>query len=115
MKKLLLIPSLLLLLSGCGPTVSASNLYWGAYSNTLYAVKKDADTNSHERHEEELLSLVEEAKKKDLRVPPGVYAELGVYAMERGDKAAGDNYFNLEEQTYPEGSTLMQRARALYQ
>lgn len=114
MKKLLLISSLMLLLSGCG-TVSQSNLYWGNYSTTLYGVKKESDANSRQVHERELLSLVEEAKKKSLRVPPGIYAELGIYAMERGDKAAGNNYFSLEEKTYPEGSALMQRARALYQ
>lgn len=112
MKKLVLISSLLLL-AGCGAP-SASNLYWGSYSHTLYAVKKDADAAAHRSHEEELLSLVEKAKEKNLRVPPGVYAELGIYAMERGDKAAGEQYFNLEKEVYPEGAVLMERVQTLY-
>ena len=42
-------------------------------------------------------------------MPPGVYAELGLYAIERGDQNAAQNYFRLEQDTYPEGSILMQR------
>ena len=45
----------------------------------------------------------------NLRVPPGVYAELGLYAMERGDSKAAQSYFGLEQDTYPEGAALMQK------
>ena len=94
--------------SGCA-TVSESNLYWGNYSNTLYKVKKEPGEASNAAHEEELRSIVEKSKELNLRVPPGVYAELGLYAIERGDQNAAQNYFRLEQDTYPEGSILMQR------
>jgi hypothetical protein len=99
---------LLLFFSGC-TTVSESNLYWGDYSNTLYKVKKDPGDASNAAHEEELQSIVEKSKEMNLRVPPGIYAELGLYAIERGDQNAAQNYFRLEQETYPEGTILMQR------
>ena len=51
---------------------------------------------------------MEKSKEMNLRVPPGIYAELGLYAMERNEKNAAQNYFRLEQETYPEGTTLMQ-------
>lgn len=109
MKKL---PSYILTLfifSGCA-TVSQSNLYWGDYSHTLYDVKKNPGKASNAAHEKELQHIVEKSKSMNLRVPPGIYAELGMYAKERGEKSAADNYFALELATYPEGEALIQRA-----
>ena len=99
----------LILVSGCATKVSQSNLYWGDYSNTLYMVKKEPGEASNLAHEKELQSIVNKSNEMNLRVPPGVYAELGLYAMERGDNDAANSYFGLEQDTYPEGSTLMQK------
>ena len=107
-------PSLLIaiatvvLSTGCA-TVSESNLYWGNYSKTLYQVKKYPGEASNAAHEQELKSIVEKSKERNLRVPPGIYAELGMYALERGEKNVAENYFRLEQETYPEGAVLMQR------
>jgi len=99
---------ILVFFSGCATNVSQSNLYWGNYSNTLYMVKKEPGEASNAAHKEELQSIVEESKDMSLRVPPGIYAELGLYAMEEGNENAAQNYFRLEQETYPEGSVLMQ-------
>ena len=98
----------LVFISGCATNVSQSNLYWGDYSKTLYMVKKEPGEASNAAHEEELQSIVEESKDMNLRVPPGIYAELGLYAIEQGDNDAAQNYFRLEQETYPEGAILMQ-------
>ena len=95
--------------SGCAAQVSQSNLYWGNYSNTLYNIKKEPGEITKVAHEKELQSIVEKSKELNLRVPPGIYAELGLFAMERGDNNAAQNYFGLEQNTYPEGAILMQR------
>jgi hypothetical protein len=97
------------LFSGCA-TVSQSNLYWGNYSHTLYEVKKNPGEQSKKAHQHELLSIVEKSKARNLKVPPGIYAELGVYAKESGDSNAANNYFHLEQETYPESSALMKHA-----
>lgn len=98
----------LVFLSGCATKVSQSNLYWGNYSNTLYMVKKEPGEASNSAHEKELLSIVEESKNMNLKVPPGIYAELGLYAKDRSEHDAARNYFRLEQDTYPEGAILMQ-------
>ena len=100
----------LVLFSGCATKVSNSNLYWGNYSNTLYMVKKEPSDATNAAHEEELQSIVEKSKEMNLRVPPGIYAELGLYALERGDKKTAHNYFIMEQRTYQEGGVLMQQA-----
>lgn len=100
----------LIILSGCVTPVSQSNLYWGNYSQTLYQVKKEPGAESNKAHEKELLSIVEESNKRNLKVPPSVYAELGIFALERGDDNAATNYFRLEQDVYPEGAVLMQRS-----
>lgn len=99
-----------LLVIGCATPISQSNLYWGRYSHTLYNTKKEPGEESNQAHEKELLSIVEKSQEKNLRVPPGIYAELGIFALERGDKNAAANYFRLEQSIYPEGEALMQKA-----
>ena len=87
----------LVFFSGCATKVSQSNLYCGNYSNTLYMVKKEPGEASNLAHEKELQSIVNKSNEMNLRVPPGVYAELGLYAMERGDSDAAKSYFGLEQ------------------
>ena len=99
----------LILVSGCATKVSQSNLYWGDYSNTLYMVKKEPGEESNLAHEKELQSIVKTSTEMNLRVPPGIYAELGLFAMERGDTTLAQSYFGLEQETYPAGATLMQK------
>lgn len=100
----------LVTLSGCVAPVSQSNLYWGNYSHTLYQVKKEPGEKSQKAHEQELLSIVEESKSRNLKIPPGVYAELGIFASERGDANTATNFFRMEQETYPEGAVLMQHS-----
>lgn len=110
MKKILTIGLLFaaLYVSGCASSpVNPPSLYWGNYSHTLYNVKVMDDAQSHQKHEAGLLAIVEESQKRELRVPPGIYAELGIYALDRGDKAEAERYFSLEQQTYPESETLL--------
>ena len=107
--RLLFVALALFLLSGCVTPISQSNLYWGNYSHTLYKVKKEPGEASNKAHEKELLSIVEKSNNRNLKVPPGVYAELGIFAKEREDMNASANYFRMEQDTYPEGGTLMQR------
>lgn len=100
---------LIIFASGCA-TVSQSKLYWGNYSKTLYQVKTNPGDESNKAHESELMSIVEKSRDMNLKVPPGVYAELGIYASGRGDKSSAKNYFQLEQEVYPESSVLMSRA-----
>ena len=56
-----------------------------------------------------LENIVEESQKRNLRLPPGVCAELGyLYALQNNTKKAVQ-LFQTEKQTYPESTILMDR------
>jgi len=109
MKNIVLVILPLLLLSGCAK-ISQSNLYWGDYSSTLYKVKKEPSESSKLEHQNELQEIVEKSKSMHLKVPPGIYAELGVLAKDKGKHAMANEFFKLEQETYPESEALMKRA-----
>ena len=82
---------------------------WGNYSDSLYDCKKNPGAETLAKHKEVLENIIEESKKRELRIPPGVSAELGyIYAAQNNNSKAIE-LFNLEKQTYPESSILMDR------
>ena len=83
--------------------------YWGNYSDTLYHAKKEPGVETLAKHKEALENIVEESNNRNLRVPPGVYAELGyLYAAQNNSKKAIE-LFSLEKTTYPESTIFMDR------
>ena len=68
---------IILILAIVGCATSNTNYYWGNYSETLYNLKKDPGDDSLNKHIEELKRIISESKDKELRVPPGIHAELG--------------------------------------
>ncbi len=93
--------------SGC--VANKQMYYWGEYSDTLYDAKKTPGYESLAKHKEMLENIVEESQKRNLRLPPGVCAELGyLYALQNNTKKAVQ-LFQTEKQTYPESTILMDR------
>jgi hypothetical protein len=93
---------------GCA-TPNPPMYYFGDYSNSLYHAKKTPGPESIAEHSAVLEKIIEESKERNLRVPPGISAELGyLYALQNNNKKAIE-LFNLEKQTYPEASILMDR------
>ncbi len=97
----------LALFTGCAAKISASNLYWGEYSKTLYEFKKNPGSATRTAHIKELNSIIIKSNELNLRVPPGLYAELGMYLLNDGKKEKANEYFNLELKTYPESKTMV--------
>lgn len=83
--------------------------YWGDYSDSLYRSKKYPSDESVLKHQQSLENIVEESKKNNLRVPPGVYAELGYLYFRQNKNQLAIQYFNLEKETYPEAVHFMER------
>ena len=81
--------------------------YYGKYSHTLYEFKKEPSEEQLQIHIDELKNIIETSGEKNLRVPPGIYAELGYYysQQEKFDDAIA--LYNLEAATYPESSKFM--------
>ena len=97
----------LLLLAGCAP--QQQMYYWGDYSDSLYHAKKNPCVESLAKHKEALENIVEESKNRNLRIPPGVCAELGYLYTANNNTKRAIELFQMEKQTYPESTILMER------
>lgn len=93
-------------LSGCA---SQRMYYWGDYSNTLYQSKKHPAENSLLSHQQAIETIIVESGKNNLRVPPGVYAELGYIYFRQNKKDLAIQNFHMEKALYPESALLMNR------
>ncbi|WP_394130173.1 DUF4810 domain-containing protein [Shewanella maritima] len=100
--------SAILLISGCA-TVTESGYYWGGYSETYYDYIKTPSDKTLDRHIEELYEIVEFSKKNGLKVPPGIYAELGYILAKQGKQQESFNYYQQETQLYPESKPFIER------
>jgi hypothetical protein len=101
--------SLMTLLFFFGCSAKKQMYYWGDYSDSLYHSKKEPGVESLAKHKEVLENIVDESKSRNLRIPPGICAELGyLYAANNNTKKAVE-LFQMEKQTYPESTILMDR------
>jgi len=107
MKKLLII-MMLTTLSAC-VSVSDAGYYWGNYNKTSYMVVNEPSKKSLEAHVVELNRIIDESQKKDLRVPPGIYAELGYSLSKLGRSTESDKYFEMEGELYPESQAFLDK------
>ncbi len=96
-----------LFLSGCA--ASPSMYYWGDYSSTLYHSKKTPSDETLLKHQQTLEKIIEESKTKNMKVPPGVYAELGYIYLRQNKNDLAIQHFRMEKELYPESTLFMQR------
>ena len=96
------------LLSAC-TTISESGYFWGDYAKTSYLLVSDQSEKSLNLHLEELQNIVEISNEKDLKVPPGVYAEIGYVLVKLGREFEANDYFRLELKVYPEAGVFLRR------
>ena len=54
-----------------------------------------------------MLDIINESKKREIRVPPGVYAELGYIYLNENNISKSKQYIELEIKTYPESKYFM--------
>lgn len=108
---LLMLTLISISLVGCATTQNRPEYVWNNYSSSLYNTKKASTDGSLKNHKELLLSIMEESKTKNRRVPPGVYCEYGYILLKGGNKEEALKYFDLEEQTYPESKVFIQNLK----
>jgi hypothetical protein len=103
----------LLFMGGCATqTVTAAGYYWGDYSKTLYQYTKAPSDETLAAHAAELERIIEESGKRDLRVPPGIHAELGYIKARQGEDALAVAHYQTEMQLYPESRLFLERLTA---
>jgi len=105
--KIVIFILLALYMSGCAG--SQRMYYWGDYSNTLYQLKKHPSEQSLLNHQQAMEMILSESEKNNLRVPPGVYAELGYIYFRQNKKDLAIQNYHREKALYPESALLMDR------
>ena len=98
----------LLTLAGCS-NISEAGYYWGRYAVTLYAYQKSPSPETLAQHEKELRDIIEYSNENQLKVPPGIYAELGYIEQNRGEAATALSFYQQEMNTYPESQAFLER------
>lgn len=106
--KYLLLLSTALLFTGCA-SVTESGYYWGDYSETYYEYIKAPSEESVTNHLNELNSIVDISNKKGLKVPPGIYAEIGYITAKTGNPDDSVKYYRQEVELYPESTGFVER------
>lgn len=100
--------ALAIVLSGCA-TQRQPMYAWCNYSDSLYQCKKNESQETLEQHVQVLERILAESNTRNLRIPPGVCAELGYYYASHNNPGKALELFRLEKQTYPESALLMDR------
>lgn len=108
MIKKLSIIAFLLTASAC-TTVSDAGYYWGDYAKTSYLIVNEPSEKSLRTHADELTRIIEKSQEKNLKVPPGVYAELGYTLTKLGENDKAEVHFAAERQEYPESGVFLNR------
>lgn len=90
------------ILVGCA---SSPELYhWGDLENTLhnrYVTQDDSQADVY------LVETIRTAEQRQLKVPPGAYADYGFILFKRGDREGAVTLFEKEKQLFPESNALM--------
>lgn len=97
-----------LALGGC-TAITEAGYYWGDYSGTLYKYTKAPSEETLAAHVEQLNHIVEVSNEKGLRVPPGIYAELGYIDAKKGQDKQAKAYYEAEMQNYPESRLFLEK------
>lgn len=99
---------LFMVLAGCS-TISESGYYWGNYSHTYNAYLKSPSKETVQAHFQTLQDIVNTSNEKNLKCPPGIYAEMGYISQKEGKMKEANNYFSKEIQLYPESKTFISK------
>ncbi len=103
--KMLSIFLLVLLATGC--TNSKELYHWGQYESLIYKMYNKPGEATPEVQVERLSRDIQQAESRGLRVPPGVYAHLGVMYGALGKLDEAMAAFQEEKMLYPESATLI--------
>jgi len=106
--KLLMITCAALLITGCANTVKPMYEY-GNYSESFYAMKRESGAETEAEWLQSLELIITKSEETSVRVPPGVYANLGYLNLRANNNKKAISYFELEKETYPESVLFMDR------
>ena len=110
MKKIVLVLGAICTMTLVGRVSAPKSLYsWGEYPQQTYLMLSLPEKTSPQEQIGKLEKHIEKAKAKNAAVPPGLYAHLGLLNLNINNGPRAVQYFELERQTYPESTVLMDR------
>jgi hypothetical protein len=98
--------SIAFVIQGCG-TKSPNLYYWGDYQSVIYDIylnpgEADAQTQIYK-----LNQTIERAENKGMKIPPGVFAHLGMVHAQIGNAGLAKEALLQEKALYPESATFI--------
>lgn len=101
-----LVISIAALVQGCA--TQPELYYWGSYEQLLYDMYKNPGKATAPEQIDKLETDISKATNAQKRVPPGVYAHLGVMYASLGYVEQAESAFSQEIQLYPESRVLIE-------
>ena len=108
-KKIIILSAMLLFFTGCAAKITESGYYWGEYSETYYEYIKSPSEETVTNHFNTLNHIISKSNELGLKVPPGVYAELGFITAKKGNNEEGIPFYEQEVKLYPESKHFIER------
>lgn len=103
--KLLALLAITLLAQGCA---HKSNIYyWGDYENIIQDIYLNPGQADSVTQIYKLNQTIEQAENKGLKVPPGVFAHLGMVHAQSGNLGLARESLLQEKALYPESSVFI--------
>ena len=100
----------LLLLGGCS-TLPKSPYYWGYYEDLIYQSYHQPGSTDANTQIQRLTSDIQKAEAKGLKVPPGIYIQLGYAYSLTGNDTAALTAFDQEILHFPESKHFVDRLK----
>tara|TARA_B110001454_G_C12659071_1_gene408752 strand:+ start:701 stop:1051 length:351 start_codon:yes stop_codon:yes gene_type:complete len=114
MKTAFIVIFITIFLAGCQTTKPMYQ--YENYAESFYSMKKEGGDETAKEWKISLESIIEKSKEKAVRVPPGVYANLGYIHLKANNSKGAIIFFEQEKQIYPEATkfmdNLIQKAKA---
>ena len=104
--KVPMIMLLTILATGCA-TKKSSMYNYGDYSESFYAMKKETNADTSMEWKSTLEEIIADSKSDKLRVPPGVFANLGYIYLQANNTEKAVFFFKEEKTAYPESGRFM--------
>lgn len=77
------------------------------YSQSYYQFKQSGDAESTAKWKTSLEESIEKSNALAIRVPPGIYANLGYLYLKVNDTQKAVSLFKMEKALYPESGVFM--------
>jgi hypothetical protein len=105
MKIVFLVATVTIFLSGCQTTKPMYE--YENYSESFYSMKKEGGEKTAVQWKTSLENIIGKSNAKAVRVPPGIYANLGYIHLKANNSEKAIGYFEQEKKIYPEATKFM--------